>query len=190
MQTAIINRPRDRDKVFYSRTDAAKLERFLLQEQNAMHKAVQRKCIFHSTKCDTCDLLSRQNHRKENKTIQQTRDAVTAKQVDKDKFVITHEYQYRNPTDVTYDPSRSSIVEAMNHSKKVIRKAYKQGNLHLLDQQVEKMIHKNCFKELDESELLGLEQVPHLFTFFNWVFNSSIASTPLYHYLNRATVPP
>ena len=114
-----------------------------------------------------------------NKIIQQTWDAVTAKQTGEDKFVITS---------VTYEPSRSNIVEAMNHSKKIIRKAHKQGNLHLLDQQVEKMISKNCFKELDEKELLGLDSVPHLFTLFNWVFNSSSASTPFRMISNTSNV--
>ena len=103
VQRAIINKS-DNENVFYSRTDAAKLERFLLQEQNAMQQTVQKRCNFHSTQCDTCDLLSRQNHKKENKIIQQTWDAVTAKQISDGKFVITHEYQYRNPTNVRLSP--------------------------------------------------------------------------------------
>ena len=173
VQTAIINR--NRDKVFYSRTDAAKLEKFLLQEQNAMQQAVQKKCNFHSTQCDTCDLLSRQNHRKESKIIQQTWDAVRAKQVDKDKFVITHEYQYCNPTNITYEPSRSNIVEAMNHSKKVIRKAHKQGNLHLLDQQVEKMIHKSCSKSWMRKSCWGWTRSP---TSLHSSIGSSIVQVP------------
>ena len=55
VQKAIINKD-DNENVFYSRTDAAKLERFLLQEQNAMQQAVQKKCNFHITQCDTCML--------------------------------------------------------------------------------------------------------------------------------------
>ena len=100
VQTAIINRNRDRDKVFYSRTDAARLEKFLLQEQNAMQQAVQKKCNFHSTQCDT----------------------VTAKQVDKDKFLITHEYQSHNLTDITYEPSRTKIQHCGGHEP------FKEGN--------------------------------------------------------------
>ena len=71
-----------------------KLEKFLIQEQNAMHQAPKKKCKIHSSKCDTCDLLARQNNSKENKLIQQTRDAVIADEIAPDKFIITHHYQY------------------------------------------------------------------------------------------------
>ena len=40
------------------------------------------------------------------------------------------------------------------------------------------MITKKCFIELDEEEMRNLENKPHLFTFFNWVYNGNSTSAP------------
>ena len=114
-----------------------KLEKFLIQEQNSIWTQPKKKCKLHNSKCEVCDLLSRQNNKKESKIIQQTWDAVTAQEVSPDKFVIVHNYQYRHDPAITYEPSKSNLAEAMGHSKKVVRKAHKQNSLHLLNQQVQ-----------------------------------------------------
>ena len=60
----------------------------------------------------------------------------------------------------------------------MVQKPHRQGTLHLLEEQVNKMIKKKAFIELNEEEMLDLAKHPHLFTFFNWVFNENNASTP------------
>ena len=60
--------------------------------------------------------------------------------------MITNNYQYRHDTAMTYDPSKSNMEEAQGHAKRVIRRAYKQGSLYLLNEQVEKIMRKKCFK--------------------------------------------
>jgi hypothetical protein len=72
IQEHVINKFKDRDKVLYAKNDALKLEKFLSQEQNNIHQIIKRKCLLHSARCETCDILSRQDQRKENRLIQQT----------------------------------------------------------------------------------------------------------------------
>ena len=67
---------------------------------------------------------------------------------------------------MTYDPSKSNIEEAQGHAKRVIRRAHKQGSLHLLNEQVEKMVRKKCFNEMRREEILALENTPHHCTYY------------------------
>ena len=71
----------------------------------------------------------------------------------------------------TYKPENSNIFEAAGHSRKGVRKTFKNGLLDLLEQQVEKMAKQGYFKELGEEEILQLSTTPHL---FNYVYNSNI----------------
>ena len=66
-----------------------------------------------------------------------------------------------------HDPKHSNVKEAVGHLRKVVQKAHRQGTLHLLEEQVNKMIKKKAFIELNEEEMLYLAKHPHLFTFFN-----------------------
>ena len=57
----------------YSKGDSAKLEKFLLKEGN-IGAVIKKKCLRHSQRCEACDVLSRQDHRKEGKLISQVWD--------------------------------------------------------------------------------------------------------------------
>ena len=61
----------------YSKGDSAKPEKFLLKEGN-VGAVIKNKCLMHSHKCEACDVLPRQDHRKEGKLISQVWDNVTA----------------------------------------------------------------------------------------------------------------
>ena len=74
---------------------------------------------------------------------------------------------YRHNPKEVYDPMHSNVREAAGHSRKVVQKVHRQGTLHLLEVQVNKMIKKEAFIELNEEEMLELAKHPHLFTFFN-----------------------
>ena len=152
-----------------------RLEKFLLQEQNHLWKKPQKKCNLHSQRCEVCELLSRNISNKENKLLQATWDAVTAKEVRPGKFIVTHQYQYRHDPLQAYEPRKSNLVEPMGHAKKVIKRAHRQGSLHLLNQ-VEKMIKKNCFQEVSREELMKLSEISHNFCFYNWVHLQALRS--------------
>ena len=96
--------------------------------------------------------------------------------------------QYRHDPLNTYEASKSNIVDAMGHSRKVIRRAHKQGSLPLLQQQVDKMLEKQCFRELDKEEITQLATSAHNFTYFNWVHNPTSVSTPFRMISNTSTV--
>jgi hypothetical protein len=53
---------------------------------------------------------------------------------------------------------------------------------------VEKMIHKNCFKELSGEEMMQLAETSHNFAYYNWVHNSSSSSTPFRMISNTSSV--
>ena len=67
-----------RDNIFYTKTDSIKLERFLKSEGNT--SVFKRKCINHSSRCQTCEIMSRQNHKKEGNLIATIWNNVTATQ--------------------------------------------------------------------------------------------------------------
>merc|ERR1711888_566099 len=121
------SRSKEEEKMYYTRADAMKLEKFLQQEQNHLWKKPQQKCTQHSQRCEVCDLLSRRNSNRENELVQRSWDAVTAREIKPGKYQITNSYQYRHDTATTYDPSQSSMEEAKGH---------------LLNEQVEKMVRK------------------------------------------------
>ena len=80
------------------------------------------------------------------------------------------------------------MEEALGHAKRVIRRAHKQGSLHLLNEQVDKMVRKQCFKEMEADEILALENTPHHCTFYNWVHNPNSNSTPFRMISNTSAV--
>ena len=80
--------------VYYSKTDSIKLEKFI-QTENSLTSVVKRKCMLHSSRCETCEILNRQNHRREGNLISTIWDNVTAYPVPGDKFQISHKYTYR-----------------------------------------------------------------------------------------------
>ena len=172
----VINRTKP-SFVFYAKNDATKLEKFLAAE-GSIKETIKRKCLLHSARCETCEILSRQNHRREGNLISLIWENITAEAVAGDKFQILHKYSYRHDPEQTYAPAKSNIKEAAGHSKKVIRKAHNNGSLNLLEAQVEKMIQKKSFVELSEAEVLDLANQPHLFCFYNYVLNSNSTSTP------------
>ena len=81
MQQQIVEKSQHQDKIMYSKGDAIKLEKFLLQE-GSIETTIKKKCLKHSSKCETCDILSRQDHRKEGKLMSQTWDNVTASKLE------------------------------------------------------------------------------------------------------------
>ena len=176
------------EKVFYTKADSLRLQKFLQEEQNHLWQKPKQKCNIHAQKCEVCDLLSRRNSNRENELVQKTWDAVTAKEVKPGKYIITNNYQYRHDTSETYEPAKSNIEEAQGHAKKVVRRAYRQGSLHLLNEQVNKMIKKNCFREMTTDEILALEDTPHNFTYYNWVNNPNSSSTPFRMISNTSAV--
>ena len=137
-----------------------------------------------------CELLSKDTSNKESEIISRTWDAVTAEDTHpgSGRYAITHEFQYRHNPEVTYHPTKSNINEAAAHARKVIRKAFKQGSLPILDEQVQKMIAKNCFQELSVEEIRELSSIPHHCVHFNWVHNSTFLSTPFWMVSNTSVV--
>ena len=173
--------------VYYSKSDSVKLEKFF-QAENSLSNVVKRKCLLHSSRCETCEILNRQNHRREGNLISTIWDNITAHPVAEGKFQIVHKYTYRHNPEVTYAPANSNVKEAASHSRKVIRKAKGNGSLHLLETQVQKMIDKRSFVELNAEEILELGSKPHLFCFYNYVVNSNSASTPYRMISNTSNV--
>ena len=108
---------------------------------------------MHSQKCEACDVLSRQDHRKEGKLISHVWDNITASETANGQYIIEHKYLYRHNPKEVYDPKQSNVKEAAGHSRKVVQKAHRQGTLHLLDEQVNKMIKKKAFIVLKEEEV-------------------------------------
>ena len=82
--------------------------------------------------------------------------------------VIKHSYVHRHNIQDTFPPWRSNVGEARSHAKRVIYKARRQGNLHELETQIEKMVSKGAFQQLSGEEILELAEKPHLFTQYNW----------------------
>ena len=76
----------------------------------------------------------------------------------------------------------------MGNSKKVIRRAHKQGSLPQLQEQVDKMIEKKCFKELGKEEINQLSEKAHIFTYYNWVHNQRSNSTPFRMISNTSSI--
>ena len=113
--------------------------------------------------------MSRQNHRKEGNLIAAIWNNVTATQVEEDRYKIHHKYQYRHDADEVYKPENSNIFDAAGHSRKVLRRKFRNGTLHLLEEQGQKMINKEYFVEREIQEMLKLSSQPHLFTYYNYV---------------------
>ena len=103
---------------------------------------------------------------------------ITAKETANGKYLITHNYIYRNEIKDIYAPEKSNIIEAKCHSKKIIQRCEKKGKLEILNQQVDKAISKQMLQELTKEEVLNLTSKIHHFSYFNWVENSNSASTP------------
>ena len=122
--------------------------------------------------------MSRHNHRKDGNLISHVWENITTVKIAEGRYEIHHCYQYRHAPEETYRPENSNIFEAAGHLRKVVRKTFKNGSLDLLEQQVEKMFKQGYFMELGEEEILQLATTPHLFTYFNYVYNSNSQSTP------------
>ena len=88
----------------------------------------------------------------------------------------------------TFPPWKSNVGEARNQAKRVIFKAKRQGNLSDLEAQIDKMISKKAFIQLDENEILELGDKPNLFTQYNWVHNPTSQSTPFRVITNTSAI--
>ena len=56
-----------KNKVFYAKSDALRLEQFLKREQERSVRIIKRKCLEHSKPCEACLILSkRQESNREN----------------------------------------------------------------------------------------------------------------------------
>ena len=126
----VINRSKS-PFVFYAKNDATKLEKFLAAE-GSIKETIKRKCLLHSARCETCEILSRQNHRREGNLISLIWENITAEKRTGCEFQVLHKYSYRHDPVQTYAPAKSNIKEAAGHSKKLIRKAHNNGSLNLL----------------------------------------------------------
>ena len=71
LQDAIINKKPER--VYYTKSDSQRLEKFLLEEQRSIWGRPKKKCRLHSQRCETCDLLSRNTSGRENQLIKDSR---------------------------------------------------------------------------------------------------------------------
>ena len=118
------------NKIYYGKSDSQKLEKFLRQEREGTAKIIKERCLEHSKKCDTCEILSRRaESRKESTLIKEIWENVNAEETSDGKFVIKHTYVYRHDVSEVFPPWKSNIIEARKLAKKVIYKARKQGNL-------------------------------------------------------------
>ena len=93
--------------------------------------------------------------------------------MEEDRYEIHHKYEYSHDADEVYKPENCKIFDAAGHSRKVVRRTFRNGTLNLLEEQVQKMIMKGNFVELEEQEILNLSSQPHLFTYYNYVFNNN-----------------
>ena len=48
----------ENDKIWYAKGDSQKLEKFLRQEREGAARIIKQRCLEHSKKCETCDILS------------------------------------------------------------------------------------------------------------------------------------
>ena len=65
----LIQDPSD-NRVLYAKGDSQKLENFLKQEKEKTAQIIKEKCLEHSQKCETCEVLSRRaENRKESALI-------------------------------------------------------------------------------------------------------------------------
>ena len=171
---------------FFGRAEAEKLQKFIDFESRTTQPT--RKCIAHRTRCEACVLVNKANHKHQSKLMINLWDNIQAEPIEDGKFRIYHTYSYRNDVDVTYHPSKSNIIEAAGHSRRTVKRANDNGSLQLLEQQVNKMIQKGNFVELDDQEILGLADQAHNFTLFNYVFNGHSSSTPYRMISNTSSV--
>ena len=185
-EVLIYSHNRRNENSFFSRVDAAKLQKFIEFESKPIQ--TNRKCIAHRSKCEACILVNKSNHRQQSKLMVDLWDNIQAVRLPDGNYQIYHTYSYRNDVDITYHPSKSNIIEAAGHSKRTIRRAHDNGSLALLETQVNKMIDKGNFVELDDEEILGLSTRSHNFTLYNHVFNGNSSSTPYRMISNTSSV--
>ena len=184
-----LNQDPSANKIFYAKGDSQKLENFLRQEKEKTAQIIKERCLEHSKKCETCEVLSRRaESRKESALIKEIWENVEAEEIGDRKFVIKHTYKYRHDVSEVFPPWKSNIIEARKQAKKVIHKAKKQGNLSDLKEQIQKMENKGAFKVLNEDEIMELGELPHLFTQYNWVFNPNSESTPFRLITNTSAI--
>merc|ERR1712208_155583 len=77
----LIQDPSD-NRVLYAKGDSQKLENFLKQEKEKTAQIIKEKCLEHSQKCETCEVLSRRaENRKESALIKEIWSNVEAEEV-------------------------------------------------------------------------------------------------------------
>ena len=112
-----------KDKVFYTKSDALRLEQFLKREQEGAVTIIKKKCLEHSKPCEACIILSkRQESNRENKLICSIWENVKAEPGPDGKKRIRHSYLHPHDIAETFPPWRSNVKEARIHAKKVINK--------------------------------------------------------------------
>ena len=81
-------------KIFYTKGDSQKLKNFLRQEREGTAQIIKERCLKHSKKCETCEVLSRRaESRKESALIKEIWENVEAEEAGDGKYVIKHTYK-------------------------------------------------------------------------------------------------
>ena len=171
-----INEAMQSDTVLFTKQDSLTLEKFLQSESSLERR--ERKCHRHRDVCTECQLLSQSNHLKQSKLIQDIWNNIEAEKQENGKYLIRHNYTYRNDIKQLYSPDKSNIAAARSHSKKIIVNCAKKGQLENLNKQVDKAIDKQMLQELTQDEVIQLNTLHHHFAFFNYVENPNSSSTP------------
>ena len=82
-----LNQDPSDNRVLYAKGDSQKLENFLKQEKEKTAQIIKEKCLEHSQKCETCEVLSRRaENRKESALIKEIWSNVEAEEVGDGKF--------------------------------------------------------------------------------------------------------
>ena len=116
-----LNQNPNDNRILYGKGDSQKLENFLRQEKERTAQIIKERCLEHSQKCETCDVLSRRiENRRESALIKEIWNNVEAEDVGDGKFVIKHTYKYRHDVSEVFPPWKSNIIEARKQVKKVI----------------------------------------------------------------------
>ena len=124
----------------FTKQDSVKLEKFL-QSKSSLERR-EKLCQRHKKNCADCQLLSQRNNLKENNLIQAIWNNIEARKQADGTFLIRHNNIYRNDITKLYAPNKSNILAAKGHSKKIISKCNKKGQLGILNEQVDKAIKK------------------------------------------------
>ena len=150
--------------------DSLKLEKFLQAESSLERR--EKKCQRHREHCVDCQLLSQSNNLKETNLIRAIWNNIESIKQKDYTYLIRHNYIYRNDSKELYAPGKTNILATKCHSKKIILKCERKGQL---------------LQELSDEEVSNLKSKIHHFSFFHWVENPNSSSTPFRLISTQAT---